>query len=503
MGLDVSERAEVPVPVPPPTGESQSSGSLAAQVLRGSAWTTGGFVLRQLIRLGSNLILARLLFPEAFGLMAIVNAYRVGLEMVSDIGLAPNIVQSARGEDPSFLDTAWTLQILRGAALFLIACLLAWPVALFYEEPILAQMLPVASLGLLLSGFNSTALIGLRRRLQLGRLEIIELAAQLVSLAVMLGWVWVQPSVWALVWGGVAANVVVLVLSHVVAAERRDRFAWDAGAMAELIRFGKWIFLSTLLTFLGDQADRLMLGKLGSIALLGVYSIAAMFATLPVDLLGRVGAFAIFPALSRRYREGRGSAAVTYRRVRLPMLALAGLIVAVTVAIARPAITLLYDPRYGAAGYMLELLALSAWFRVLEIPTQAALLAVGEPRWLAFANGVKVFALLIGVPVGYYFDGFSGAIYGLIASNLIRYLAEAYAVTSHGMRSIGSDLLLTVLVVVAGFGGRKAGYQIEPAYFTRLVVAGLSAAALWAPVALLLLRGGALRHRFATVLRGS
>jgi O-antigen/teichoic acid export membrane protein len=232
-----------------------------------------------------------------------------------------------------------------------------------------------------------------------------------------------------------------------------------------------------------------MLGKLGSMRQLGVYSIAVMFATLPVGLLSRVGTFAVFPALSRRFRDDAEGRAAVYRRIRQPMLALAGLIVAITFASARPLITLLYDPRYGAAGYMLELLAIGAWVRTLEITPQAALLALGEPRWLALGNGVKVGGLVVGVPIGFYFAGFAGAIYGLIASNALRYALVMLGVSGRGLRSVGVDLLLTAMVMAAGYGGYLAGQEIDPAYLKRLAVTALTATALWAPAALLLLRG--------------
>ena len=69
--------------------------------------------------------------------MALVNAFLIGLAMFSDLGLAPSIVQSSRGDDPRFLDTAWVLQIARGLVLWILACLLAWPVAAFYDQPLI------------------------------------------------------------------------------------------------------------------------------------------------------------------------------------------------------------------------------------------------------------------------------------------------------------------------------------------------------------------------------
>ena len=103
--------------------------SLTARVMRSSALTVGGFAFSQGLRLASNLILTRLLFPEAFGLMALVSVFMMGLQQFSDVGVSPAILQSKRGDERDFLDTAWTIQVLRGAGLFLVGCGLAWPAA--------------------------------------------------------------------------------------------------------------------------------------------------------------------------------------------------------------------------------------------------------------------------------------------------------------------------------------------------------------------------------------
>ena len=98
---------------------------LMARAFRSAAITVLGFGASQAIRLASNLILTRLLFPEAFGMMAIVGVFLIGLAMFSDVGVGPSIMGSARGDEPDFLDTAWTIQIARGLILLVIALALA------------------------------------------------------------------------------------------------------------------------------------------------------------------------------------------------------------------------------------------------------------------------------------------------------------------------------------------------------------------------------------------
>ena len=155
---------------------------LFARAMRSSAWTMLGYGASQALRFGSNLILTRILFPEAFGLMTLVTVFIIGLAHFSDVGIAPSIMQNKRGDDPDFLDTAWTIQVIRGAVLWLCTFALAWPAAHFYGEPMLIELLPVAGLALLVSGFNPTRMDTAHRHLMLGRVTIIDLVSQAIGI---------------------------------------------------------------------------------------------------------------------------------------------------------------------------------------------------------------------------------------------------------------------------------------------------------------------------------
>ena len=130
--------------------------SLLHRAARGSAWTIIGVFGSQGIRLVSNLVLTRLLFPEVFGVMALVMVMMQGLNNFSDVGITPAVLQSKRGDDPDFLNTAFTLQAIRGVALWLACCALAWPAAQFYNVPELALYLPVAGFTSVIWGLQTT-----------------------------------------------------------------------------------------------------------------------------------------------------------------------------------------------------------------------------------------------------------------------------------------------------------------------------------------------------------
>ena len=287
-----------------PLAESRGE-SLGHRASRAAIWTFVGFGAAQVIRIGSNLTLTRLLFPEAFGLMAIAGALLQGLMLFSDIGIGPSIIQNTKGYDRRFLDTAFTIQCARGVLLMLASTLAAWPFAIFYDEPRLFGIVVVVGTTSLVQGLNSTKVFTVGRNLDLKRLTLIELVSQGVGAATMIGWALLSPSYWALAVGALASPIVKAVLSHVAIAGPRDRFGWDGPSARALAKFGRWIFVSTMMAFLAGQSDQLIFAKLIPIELLGVYSMAAMVALVPPTLFGVIEHRIIFPVYSAVHRDGR------------------------------------------------------------------------------------------------------------------------------------------------------------------------------------------------------
>jgi O-antigen/teichoic acid export membrane protein len=419
--------------------------------------------------------------------MALVNVFLIGLGGFSDVGIRPSIIQSQRGDDVAFLRTAWTVQVVRGVVLALGACLLAWPVASFYGQPELLWLLAAASVTLLVAGFNSTSLARLSRHLSIGRLAAVDLTSQICSIVAMIAWATVQPSVWALLVGAVVGSSVRMALSHYL-ADRLDGFGWDRGAFWELLHFGKWIFLSTILAFLVGQSDRLIFGKLIPLGMLGVYSIAVMFSQLPAQLFNRLAMGAVFPALSRRAEAG-GELESAYSRMKLPLLLAGGLVVACLIASGPHLIETLYDERYHDAGWIIRVLAMGVWFQVLQVPSGSALMALGIPRWLAWANGCKLAGMIAVVPAGFWLHGMQGAVVGLASCEILRYVVFVIGAHRQNLPTAAGDLGASALVALLAAAGGYVGFSMSDAGSASRLAASLGTVVVaWVPVAAVLLR---------------
>lgn len=350
----------------------------AARAFRGSALTVVSFGGQNILRLASNLVLTRLLFPEAFGLMALVSVVLSGAAQFSDIGIRGSIVQDKRGEDPVFLNTAWTLQILRGFILGAAVFLLSGPIATFYEAPELADLLKIAALVPILQGFGSTRLLSANRTIQLGRLTALNLGTQVFSIIVMVALAWWFESVWALLAGVVIGAAAQTVLSFFVLDGEKNRLHLERDAARRLFQFGKFIFFSTIAGFLINQSDRLVLGKFVTLEELAVYNIGYFLAAMPFLLASMLNERIFFPLYARRPPAENEHNRAQINKARFMVTSGTVFLATCLAVIGDPLVRFLYDARYHSAGAITTLIALSLIPRMITVSYERMALASGH-----------------------------------------------------------------------------------------------------------------------------
>jgi len=434
------------------TGEV-ASGQLKKRVISGSVRVIAGYGGSQLFRLGANLIFAKLLFPEAFGLMALVTVFVQGLTMFSDIGIGPSIIQSRRGEELGFLNTAWTIQVVRGVLLWLVSVAGAGPFATLYEDPQLASLIRVAALSSVIGGFTSTKIFTASRKISLARITLLDFVGQACGQIAMLIWCWFSRDVWAIVYGSLIGAAVKAILSHVALVGERNRLTFDREAARELLHFGRWVFISTALSFLAAQVDRLMLGKFVPLDKLGVYNIAMNLAWLTPMIGGNLAAGVLFPLLAHHSRtdsQAYERAIYSARSLLLDgtLFMLAGL------ALLAPAFFhLLYDRRYEEAAWMAQLLTFPIWVAMLMISADRAVLAVGESRTLAISNAAALLGKLGACTLGFYLGGLIGFILGLAVGFLAGHIPIVISLRRQGVHLLRQDLPYTAIALATIGGG--------------------------------------------------
>jgi len=432
-------------------------------LLKGTVWTIGAYGLGTALRTGTNIVLARLLAPDIFGTMLIVYTLKMGIELVSDVGIGQNIVYNKNADDPEFYNTAWSLQLLRSVILWLVFLAAAVPIAQFYHSPVLALAIPVTSFSLVLSGLSSISRPLLQKKLQIARLNLYETIVAFIGSAATILFAYLNPTIWALVFGGLLGSAASMIGSYFLLSGVKQRFYLSRQYSRQILNFGKWIFVSSIVFFLSMYVDRLYLGKVVPLELLGVYGIARSISDLSGNLVLKLGNVVLFPFVASHSQTPRTDLRDQLAPIRAKFLLLAAFGFSLFATSADLAIRILYDQRYQAASWMLPVLIVGSWFSVLAYVNESILLGLGKPSYSAASNGVKLAFLAIGLPVMVKTSGLLGGVMVVALADLCRYvpilIGQRRERFSFGMQDLGltSAVFATIALLewlrwASGFG---------------------------------------------------
>lgn len=383
--------------------------NLRSKLMSAVRYTAGGHFLTIVLRFGSTLILTRLLAPDMFGLMAMAGTFLTALAMFSDMGLRNLLIQSPRAVEPRYRDIVWTLQILRGLIIGVLGAVIALALVLAngagliapgntYADPRLPTVIALLMFSEVIRSFESVQIHMLEREFKFRPSFWVMVGMQLVTTVVTIAWAWVSPSVYALCSGPIAGAVFVVWVTHRYLGGQRHRLAWDRRQVVEILSFSKWIFLSSALTFVVFNFDKMYLAAVVSPTELGWYSIALTLAMAAYDLGMRLSNAVGFPALSERFREAPQNLRADLYRMRLPMEAFA-VIIGVALAVSGDAIVrLLYDPRYESAGPLLQIMGIIVMTLGFALSAECYM-AMAKPKLNAAVSVARLVSIAILMPL--------------------------------------------------------------------------------------------------------
>lgn len=396
---------------------------LSQRVVHAGFWAFALRITDRLFGLARTIVLARLLSPKDFGLFGIALIALSALESFSQTGFDAALIQR-RGDIKRFLNTAWTIQVLRGFALALILAVSAPLVASFFKEPQTAMLLRVLALAQVFKGFTNIGVVFFRKELEFHKQFIYLFSGTLANLVVAISAALILRNAWALVYGSLVGTLVMLVSSYVLSSERpRFQLIWSQAK--ELFSYGGWLLGVSALAFLSTQGDRIIVGKLIGTAALGLYQVAWQLVRLPTIEIskGIIGAVA-FPTLSAVNTDKGRLTKAFFAMIETNALIILPL-VAILVLLADPIVLTLLGPKWMPAVPAIKLLAFAALlFGVNEMDIRLYM-AVGSPRIVFLFSIMRVvvsvsLAILL-IPL----LGLLGAALATLASSILLSIAGA------------------------------------------------------------------------------
>lgn len=432
--------------------------SLTRRVAKAGSWSIVQVMGINILRLCSNLIMTRLLVPEAFGLIALVGVLIAGFSLFTDIGINRSVAREPDGDQDHFLRVAWVVKVLRGlmiAAGVLISAILVWifapslaPEGTVYADPALPLLIAVSALVPVLLGLASTSVELAERRLQMQYAAILEVVAQAFTIVAMVAFASINPSVWALMAGMIFGAAFRMIGTHVYYPGPRMAVSWDKDVTDRLWRFGKWLMLSSIFTFFAVNAEKLLLGAFLDSATFGVFIIAIFWIEAGTTVVVRLSDGVGFPVISEVLRTRPDDVPRLYRKLQsmIDAICLAAFLFLVLFGVLL--IDTLYTDTYAEAGLYLTVLSLR--FLAVRFDTVNGLIMnQGNSRaimWISLVRGAWICAAL---PVAFYYFDFTIALFVIALIPMVTVPYSLSLVRPYlGMKQISFDMLWYVATLL-------------------------------------------------------
>jgi len=404
-----------------------ASDSLKARAARGSLWMGSGNGVEQLLRFVRNMILTRILAPEAFGVMAIVHAANTAFESFTEVGIRQAIIQNPRGHETTFLNGAWFFSCVRACLLYLAGFAGAPYIAGFYSDPSLTPLLRTAFLTILFNGLISADAYLAIKKMRFGRWAFAWHGGGTIGIILTIILSFYLRNVWALVIGFTAEAAIRLVLSYVL-FPFAPGFALDRDNLRSLLQYSRGMFGLPILTFIFLRTDIFVIGKMCPMADLGLYSMAAALAAAPFQFVA-IATQVMMPAFSEKQKD---TAWINRWIVNISaFLAYAGApLLLFMILYGKKVLILVYGAQYGAVALPFAIIFATQLLYNLGVPIATVYLSIGRPELHRLFTSIRT-GLMLGLIVpAIKFFGLPGAAAAGFISMLVGYGFQLNRLTS-------------------------------------------------------------------------
>jgi PST family polysaccharide transporter len=404
---------------------------MRAEIARGAAWMVLFKLVDRALGIVSTLVLARLLVPADFGLVAMAMSVIAVIELASAFSFEIALIQKPNPQRVHF-DTAWTLNVLLGLGCALVIAALALPAATFYAEPRVTVVMLVLAGAWLVSGFENVGIVEFRRSMDFGREFRFMASKRIAGFVVTVALAFLLRSYWALVIGTAFTRVVGVLLSYSM-HPLRPRFS--LAASRELFGFSGWLLVNNLLGVAILRAPHFFVGRLSGSTALGLYTVGSELAYTPAtELIAPVNR-ALFPGFSRLAED-----LPRFRSTFIDVIAVIILLVIPASVglgvVAEPLVRVLLGEKWLEAVVVVQVLAPAGAIVALTSNNVSAYFALGRtglpPLIMAVRVGSLIGALLWLAP--------SGGILGVAQAELLAAVASLSVSFPLLLRTLGLSL---------------------------------------------------------------
>ncbi|PKN87215.1 MAG: hypothetical protein CVU51_05995 [Deltaproteobacteria bacterium HGW-Deltaproteobacteria-1] len=452
------------------------SNSLTAKFAKGGGILAVGSFAENLLRFARNMILARILAPEVFGLMATVISSVSVLEALTQVGLRQSTIQNKNSSNDQFLNAVWWISSLRGVTIYLVAFFASPYISAYFGRPDAANILRIGFLVFLFYGFISPRIHILEKELQFKKWVIMMQGAGIIGVIVAIASAFVLKNVWALLLGYLTEAALRTILSFIL-CPIKPTLKLDKFYTAEVMKFSRRMFGLPIIMMVYTQIDIFIIGKILSLKILGTYVLVKNLAEMPMEFFSKIVHPVTLPVFSSMQEEK-----TKLNNTLISITRITGLfgipLVSFFFLYGEPILNIVYGPVYSRLAIPFGILSISAMIVIISSLIVQMNFAIGQPNLHRTASLVRTIIFLILIYPATKFFGLTGtAVAGLIAVTTLIPIQLIYArkvVNLHPSKYLQNLLpgALTSLIIIVPSIVIQIFFTIE-GFYSLLIGIGL------------------------------
>lgn len=386
--------------------------------ITGMFWTGLQMVINQGFNFIVRLVLARLLYPEQFGIVGMATVFIGFVQTMNELGIGAALVQ--RKEEnlrQAHYHTAFWTGVIWSVSLFAILSVVVAPLAaIFYKEPLLRTLIPVISIGILLSPVNLVNRAQLTKRMNFKQIAFAENVSNVAAGIISIVLAFMGAGVWSLAFNSTAVVIFGIPL-YFRATGWLPKFIWEKQAFKDIFGFGIYTTGTNVFNYLMNNVDYLLIGKLISAQALGAYTFAFLLTDAFKNKLTAVVGKVMYPLYVKMQSDREGAKRVYLKVVEYNCIVVYPFMIFLIV-LGQPFILEMFGAKWSDSLLPLQLLAIAVMIQMLVYSNTVLIRGLGRPDFELKLQIVKSIIYIPTLVLGVYFNGIVGASWAVLINRL-------------------------------------------------------------------------------------
>jgi O-antigen/teichoic acid export membrane protein len=391
----------------------KSRKTLPQKMVQGGAYLSSLKVIGKILSLIRLIIIGRILAPSDFGLMGIALLTMSALETFSTTGFNQALIQKKENTE-NYLDAAWTVLIIRGFIIFIMLYFTAPYVAVFFHSSTVRPIIQVLGFTIFIQAFANIGVVFFQKELEFNKVFIYRFIGIFTNFIVAILAAFILRSVWALVLGLFAENVMNLIVSYLI-HPYRPHFSKDFGKAKELFGFGRWVLGSNILIFVGEHIDDIFVGRVLSAVALGFYQMAYRISNMLETEITEVISSVAFPAYVK-IQDKQSRLQKAYLRI-MRLIFVVSLPITMGMVLLAPEFTKIFlSEKWMPMVSAMQLLAVAGLIKSIVCAGSPLFIGSGYPNYEFYMQLIRGLTIIIVIYPLIAYMGIIGAALGVILS---------------------------------------------------------------------------------------